>query len=181
MLLSEEISFTFPEFFVASERTTALFGDPSSMVFANLYGIFPAAEFVESQNMTEFNPDDLALLDYAIVWEARYAPAPNAIPFNGEIWLLVDGLSASASVMAAKIAVNTGFATVVGEPTSVITGVAHTFAALPNTGILFRIDLGYTTDQYGRSIEEFGIIPQIPNAPGMDALETVLSIINAEE
>jgi hypothetical protein len=180
MLINEELYFTFPEFFVASERTEVLFVEPSSMAMANLYGIFPAAEFVESQNMTEFNTDDLALLDYAIVWESTFAPAPDAIPFGGEIWVLIDGGSASASVIAAKISAETGFATVVGEPTARVTAVTHTFVPLPNTGVLFRIDLGYTTDKYGRSIEEFGFFPQIPNAPGMDALETVLAIINEE-
>jgi len=177
MLIDDIIYFTYPEFFVANERTAGLLQNPMSLASANLYGIFPAAEFVQSQGMAQFNRDDLALLDYAIVWSAAYFPSEYAIPFGGEIWLLVDEFSASASVMAAQLAVNTGFATVVGEPTSRVTGVIYTHFPLPNTGILFRLDLGYTTDQYGRSIEEFGVIPQIANQPGMDALETVLAII----
>jgi len=178
MLISENISFTYPEFFVAHEMTAALFENPMSLASANLYGIFPAAQFVQDQNMHLFNREDLAILDYVAVWNVEYTPSEYAIPFGGEIWLLVDEGSMSASVMAAQIAVNTGFATVVGEPTSRVTGVVYTFAALPNTGVLFRVDLGYTTDQYGRSIEEFGVIPQILNFPGMDALETVLAVIN---
>ena len=178
MLSSESISFMYPEFFVANELTAELFDNPMSLAMANLYGLFPAAEFVQSQNMPYFNQDDLAHLDYVAVWNAVYSPWEYAIPFGGKIWLLVDGGSASASVMAAQLSVNTGFATVVGEPTFRVTGVIYTFAALPNTGVLFRIDLGYTTDMYGRAIEEFGVIPQIPNAAGMDALETVLAIIN---
>ena len=177
MLISESISFSYPEFFVANELTATLTENPHSMAMAELYGMFPAAEFVQAQNMPYFNHDDLALLDYVAVWNVVYHPHEYAIPFGGEIWLLVDEGSASASVMAAMISINTGFATVVGEPTSKITGVVYTFAALPNTGILFRIDLGYTTDMYGRAIEEFGVIPQIANMPGMDALETVLTII----
>ena len=180
MLISENLYSSFPEFFVADPRTAPLFENPGSMALANFDGIVPAAEFVQSQNMTQFNRDDLAILDYAIVWNAVYTPAEDAIPFGGEIWLLIDGFSASASVLAAQMSYNTGFATVVGEPTSRVTGVVFTHAILPNTGVLFRIDLGYTTDQYGRSIEEFGIIPHIPNMPGMDALETVLAIINDE-
>jgi len=144
---------------------------------AQLYGVFPAREYVAANNLQQFNQDDLALLDYALVWEIEITPAENNTPFSGEIWLLVDGGSASASEMAAKISINTGFATVVGEPTAGVTFTTHTFAALPNTGIAFRIDLGYTIDQYGRSIEEFGVIPQILNAEDMDALETVLAII----
>ena len=177
MLIGESISFTYPEFFVAHEKTAALFENPHSLALANLYGVFPAAEFAREQNMTQFNQADLALLDYVAVWNVEYAPWEDAVPFGGKIWLLVDEESASASVMAAQVAVNTGFATVVGTPTSRVTGVIYTYAALPNTGILFRIDLGYTTDLYGRSIEEFGVIPQVANMPGMDALETVLSVI----
>jgi hypothetical protein len=82
--------------------------------------------------------------------------------------------------MLANIAIGTGFATVVGEPTAGVTGVMHTFAALPTTGILFRIDMSYTVDSRGISIEEHGVVPQIANAPGMDALETVLAIIGGE-
>ncbi|MCL2378504.1 MAG: S41 family peptidase [Defluviitaleaceae bacterium] len=180
MLIDESISFTYPEFFVSNELTAVFYENPMSLASADLYGIFPAAEFVRDQNMHMFNRDDLALLDNVAVWNAVYSPSEYAIPFGGEIWLLVDEGSASASVMAAQLSVNTGFATVVGEPTSGVTGVVYTFAALPNTGILFRIDLGYTTDQYGRSIEEFGVIPQIVNLPGMDALETVLAIIDGD-
>jgi len=177
MLIGDDISFAYPEFFVANDLTAALFEYPPSLAGANLYGTFPAADFVRDQDMHLFNRDDLEILDYVVVWEAVYRPMDDSIPFGGKIWLLVDEFSASASVMAAMISQNTGFATVVGEPTSRVTGVVFTFAALPNTGVLFRIDLGYTTDQYGRSIEEFGVIPQIANQPGMDALETVLAII----
>jgi len=130
--------------------------------------------------MHQFNQEDLALLDYVIVWQVGVAPAENNTPFGGEIWLLVDGRSASASDNAATFSIATGFATVVGEPTAGITGVIYNYAALPNTGILFRIDLGYTVDQYGRSLEEFGVIPQIPNLLGWDALETVLTRIGFE-
>lgn len=181
MLIDEDVSFSYPEFFIMNELNAPLFENPSSMASANLYGIFPAAEFVQNMGMTQFNRDDLSILDYVAVWNVVYSPSEFAIPFGGYIWMLVDEGSASASVMAAKIAVNTGFATVVGVPTSRITGVIYTFVALPNTGVLFRVDLGYTTDQYGRSIEEFGIIPQIPNLSGMDALETVLAIINGDD
>jgi len=179
MLIDEAVSFYYYEFFIASERTADFFTEPHSMTNANLYGIFPIADFLETRNLYRFNPDDLELLDYVIVWHSAFFPAENNVPFSGKIWLLVDGGSASASEMAASISIGTGFATVVGEPTAGVTGVIYTFAALPSTGVLFRIDLGYTVDQYGRSIEEFGVIPQIANAAGMDALETVLALIEA--
>lgn len=179
MFINENISFTYPEFFVANPLSADFFEYPLSMAGGFLYGIFPAGEFVQSQNMTQFDQDDLELLDYAILWHIEYAPAVDNIPFDGEIWLLVDGGSASASEMAARLSIATGFATVVGEPTAGVTGVIPKHVALPSTGVLFRIDLGYTVDQYGRSFEEFGVIPQIANMPEMDALETVLMLIDS--
>jgi len=181
MLIDEPIVFEAYEFYIASERTAVAFELPPSMLGGVLYDVFPAAQFVQDRNMQEFNQQDLALLDYAIIWHVEIWPVEDNIPFGGEIWLLVDGGSASASDNAATLSISTGFATVVGEPTAGVTGVIYTYAALPNTGILFRIDLGYTVIPSGHSIEEFGVIPQIPNAPGMDALETVLALISGYE
>ena len=180
MLVDTEMTYRFYEFFIDSELTSDFFENPHALALGNLYGIFPAAEFVQNANMPYFNQDDLDLLDYVIVWYGEYAPIEGfSIPFGGQIWLLVDGGSMSASEMAAILSMNTGFATVVGEPTAGVTQVIYTFAALPNTGILFRIDLGYSVDRYGRSVEEFGVIPQIANMPEMDAVQTVLALIDS--
>jgi len=181
MLIGESITYTYYEFFIASDLTADFFANPSSMGGGFLYDILPISQFLQTRNMYQFNRNDLELLDYAIIWSVEHFPAENNLPFEGKIWLLVDGGSASASELAANASIGTGFATVVGEPTAGITGVVYTFAALPNTGILFRIDLGYTVDRYGRSIEEFGVIPQVLNAPGTDALETVLALIEGNE
>jgi len=177
VLVNEASHFTSYEFFIASEKTEAFFLNPIGLCGGVLYAIRPAAEFVAERGFEHFNPDDLALLDYVIIRENMTKPSADGIPFNGKIWLLVDGDSASASESAAILSAATGFATVVGEPTAGITGVLYTVAALPNTGMLFVIDLGYTIDAYGRSIEEFGFIPHILNMPNMDALDTVLAII----
>jgi len=181
MLIEESVYFIHPEFFIASELTSANFENPMSFSATDYNtwdAILPIAEFMQTQNMPMFNREDLELLDYVVAWRSEFAPAENNIPFGGEVWLLVDGESFSAAELAAKVSMGTGFATIVGEPTGRVTATVYTFAALPNTGILFRIDLGYTVNPCGRSLEEFGVIPQIPNAPGMDALETVLAIIN---
>jgi len=181
MLIDEAIYFTFPEFFVANERTAQFFQNPVSMAGAVLDSIVPAAEAVQSQGLTQFNREDLAFLDYAVLWTVAHFPSDDAVPFGGQIWLLVDGGSASASVVAAQLAASTDFATVVGEPTSRVTGVVYTHVAMPNTGIVFRLDLGYTTGPTGHSVEEFGIVPEIANFDGMNALETVLAIITAND
>ena len=178
MLIDERIDYTTYEFFIASDRIYDYFNPPLALRGGTLYGVFTVSEFLRDRGMNQFNRHDAQLLDYVSVWNVSHFPAYGNIPFGGKVWLLIDSGSASASETAASIAINTGFATVVGQPTAGVTGVTYTFAAMPNTGILFRIDLGYTVDRYGRSIEEFGIIPQVLNRSGMDALETVLAIIN---
>jgi hypothetical protein len=181
MLIDEPIQFQYPEFYIESDLTAGYYKDPMSTSGGTLVGKYTAEEFVKERNLPQFNQDDLKLLDSVLLWETEFEPFEGNTPFAGEIWLLVDGGSASASEMAAMISLNTGFATVVGEPTAGVTGVVYTFAALPETGVVFRIDLGYTVDDYGRSFEEFGVIPQIPNMPEIDALETVLIIVNAPD
>ena len=180
VLSSERVDFTFYEFFIASDLTAEFFVNPTSMFGGLLYDILTIEEFFETRDMPYFAPADIELLDYVIIWNVINVPAEDNIPFAGDIWLLVDGGSLSASELAAISSINTNFATVVGEPTGGVTGVMYTLAALPNTGVLFRIDIGYTVDSLGRSIEEFGVIPQILNFEGMDALETVLAVIAGE-
>ena len=98
-------------------------------------------------------------------------------PFDGKIWLLTNGNNYSASALFARHAKEMDFATLVGEPTG---GAYSTYAAnfnLPNTGIVLRWDIDYLTDSEGRSLNEFPTTPHYNNNPGMDALETVLQLI----
>jgi hypothetical protein len=139
--------------------------------------IVPIGEFLAANDMPYFNASDLAQLDYVITARSVITPCEDAVGFNGTVWLLVDGSSASASAMLAELALYTGFATVVGENTSRIMGSSHVYIALPVTGIIWRADIGYQTDAYGRSLEFYGITPNIRNFDGMDALETVLALI----
>jgi hypothetical protein len=139
--------------------------------------VLPADEFIAERGMVYFDPDDLERLAYVMVSGSLFHPAEDSVGFTGKIWILVDSFSASASVLAAEIAMYTGFATVVGENTSGIMGSSHTYIALPNTGIIWRTDIGYRTDAYGNSLEVYGLAPDIRSFPGMDALETVLALI----
>ncbi|MCL2198532.1 MAG: S41 family peptidase [Defluviitaleaceae bacterium] len=149
------------------------------------FEIIPSVDFVYEMGMTYFNSDDLARLSYVFIMEETVFPefisAEDRVNFDGKIWLLVDRMSMSASAEAAILSMMTGFATVVGENTSGVMGAFHTYILLPNTGIIWRLDIGHFTDAYGRSLEEFGVTPQIRNREGMDALETVLAIISDEE
>jgi len=160
----------------------------TSYIFDSIYGndiyqwytidIVPAAQFIEENDMTYFNQDDLAYLEYVMVERNWIFPTGDGLTFDGKVWLLVDGGSASASSQATLLLMNTGLATVIGENTSGVMAAHSTYVILPNTGILFRIDIGYRTDAYGNSLEVYGIAPHVENFLGMDALETVLDLIS---
>ena len=144
-------------------------------------------EILNSGSLSYLNQDDSQLLAYGFrvylcavrshnSLTTRYA-LPH-IPFNGHVWLLTCGRNYSASAMFARFARYTGFATLVGE--TVGGAYAATIATplpLPNTGIVVAWDIDYITDEYGRALNEFPTQPHYFNRPGMDALETVLSMI----
>ncbi|MCL1863339.1 MAG: S41 family peptidase [Defluviitaleaceae bacterium] len=162
------------------------FGEDSFWMEFSRLEIMQTADFVyEMGGMPYFNQDDKARLVYVLVIEETLFPyrLPQfaRVDFGGKLWLLVDEMSMSASVNAALAVMATGMGTVVGENTSGVTGPEATYIMLPNTGIIWRLDIGHLTDNYGRSLEEFGVTPHIHNYEGMDALETVLYIIQKKE
>ncbi|MCL2854535.1 MAG: S41 family peptidase [Defluviitaleaceae bacterium] len=143
------------------------------------------SEFLNDRQFPYLNQSDLQYLGYVVpltqsvrnlnpMW---YVPE---IPFHGQIWLLINPVNASSASMFARHAKDSGFATLVGEQTGghFGAGTLRIFFPLPNTGIIVTWDVGYKTDQYGRSWEEFRVMPHHQNMPGMDALETVLFLIN---
>jgi hypothetical protein len=100
--------------------------------------------------------------------------------FNGKIWLLTDNMMGSAAQVSAWYAKETGFATLVGDTTGGNAGGPRTLVLMPNTGIAFHFDIFYITDSRGRPFEA-GTIPHHFNRPGMDALETVLTLIEERD
>jgi len=156
----------------------------------------PDTELVSASDISlpHLNADDMQGLNYAIRFNANldYLDSnqfhfaqeqmmiPRAhIPFGGQIWLLTSEGNVGASAMFARQAKYMEFATLVGETTSGgYTSTPMTHFRLPHTGILVRWDIDYITDQYGRALEEFPTTPHYFNRPGMDALQTVLEMIN---
>ena len=141
----------------------------------------PVAEVLEDSYLPYINMDDMERMDYGFRVRARVSPNlisrfDNQPAFSGEIWMLTGPWMVSATQISAWIAHDTGFATLVGEITGGHYGGARTMVALPNSGIVFTMDTLYITDRYGRPLEA-GTIPHHFNREGMDALETVLSII----
>ncbi|MCL2170875.1 MAG: S41 family peptidase [Defluviitaleaceae bacterium] len=186
-LISEPLLFSGYQFFAGGEIATKWMNAVLDTVLLNkdysdsldiiYFEFLPAAYFIEREGMAYFNPDDLARLAYVAVERAYLLPSEDSVGFNGKIWMLVDGNSASATASAAAMSIATGFATVVGENTSGVMGPIMSYAVLPNTGIIWRTDIGYFADSTGRSQEVYGITPQIRNRPTLDARATVLAII----
>ena len=132
---------------------------------------------VNTYDFTHINLDDLAVLDYISPHHVKITSSGQNF-FGGKIWLLVDANSASAVEYAALYSRASDFATIVGEPTRGLTGGGLAgFFVMPNTGLIVRYDIGYFIDSYGRAVDEFGVIPDIFNYDGMDALETVVYVI----
>ncbi|MCL2168530.1 MAG: S41 family peptidase [Defluviitaleaceae bacterium] len=121
---------------------------------------------------------DADIFDYLITRPVRIE-ATGEMLFDGKIWILVDERTASAAEYAAMYAMLANFATVVGSPTRGVTGGGlAAFVPLPNTGLVIRYDFGFFIDSYGRAIDEYGAQPNYLNLPNMDALQTVMYLIN---
>ena len=108
------------------------------------------------------NADDAQLFEYHYYVTSYIEPSENRVGFNGKIWMLVDRRNFSAADMAAYVAQETGFATLVGEPTGGAgVGWSPIVFALPNTGIAGRFQGVYSTCPLGRNGYEYTVIPDI--------------------
>ncbi len=148
------------------------------------------SEIMEVNDLPHFNEEDVQDLAYGvrfntsisnIEWRHMHHLGFQNIadyPFEGELWLLTNENNGSGSALFARHAKEMGFATLVGAQTGgSYTTSSGWFFALPNTGIIVRWDIDYLTDHYGRALNEFPTTPHHFNRPGMDALETVLQLI----
>ncbi|MDR2167326.1 MAG: hypothetical protein LBE35_05690 [Clostridiales bacterium] len=188
-LLAEPIASESWEFYTGGARALAaleatmplfelaLTEDPE--IYGGLIELYklPIEEFLAIRELPYFNQQDRERFAYAIFGSSLIVPAEDSIAFDGKIWMLIDGMTASASSLAALTMDLTGKGTLVGENTSGVMAALHAYIALPNTGIIWRVDLGHFTDAYGRSLEAYGIAPHVRNREGLDALGTVLALI----
>lgn len=151
--------------------------------------VLTVREMMELYNLSHINEEDLADLAYGIRFSTSIGNIEDqhirqfgfkeiSYPFDGEIWLLTNENNFSAASLFARHAKEMNFATLVGEETGgAYTAYNGAFFALPNTGIVFRWDIDYLTDGDGRALNEFTTTPHHFNHPGMDAMETVLQLI----
>ena len=123
--------------------------------------------------------EDLALMDFYYIETILVSRGvARRAPFDGKIWILVDEHIISAAMQVAAFYKDVGFATFVGEagggmPAS---NFGSVFFSLPNTTFIVRFDPNYFLDNTGRPLE-YGFVPHYPNREGMDALQTVIAMI----
>jgi len=178
MLIDEPLEASYHEFLMAGDLIYRELDDGAAVTDDDeIAEMLDASDFVAEHDLPYFNEADLDVLQYVVTWPLTFEPRDDNTPFAGEIWILVDDGSASLSELLSMIAIDSGFATVVGTPTAGITPAMHVYVSLPNTGIVYRMDIGYIIDSQGRSIEEYGVIPDIVIAPGDDALAALLDLI----
>ena len=179
----------FPQLVMAPNINETLYYNYYSFIMAGEHNL----RFLEARRMTGyfspvnpglfaslpyFHPSDIEVIDYYRRRAGQVNPSRDGAIFGGKIWLLIDGANFSASGTAASIAKETGCATLVGTPTSSSgPGIDPTIVALPNTGIIVQYQTLYSTCFLGRNGYEYGTLPHIPNFEGMDALATVLAVI----
>jgi len=153
--------------------------------FMTIFGQYrPAEEILATYDLPEINYTDVERFHYGAPTGRHrgYLITPTggthnrASAFEGTIWLLTDHFNGSAAQQAAWYAKETGHITLVGDITGGCFGGPRTLAFMPNTGIIFYFDIFYITDSRGRPLEA-GTIPHHFNRPGLDALETVLELI----
>ncbi|MCL2852366.1 MAG: S41 family peptidase [Defluviitaleaceae bacterium] len=168
----------------STQYTSSLLGrgiSVTSMIHSRDDQMRPIAEILENYNLPDINMTDMERMDYGFRIQTTVNPRhfdrfDNQPAFDGKVWLLTGSGMGSATEASAWIAKDTGFATLVGEVTGGAFGGRRTYVALPNSGIVFQADLFYVTDRHGRPLEA-GTVPHHFNREGMDALETVLQLI----
>lgn len=132
-------------------------------------------------NLPNLNTEDLQGITHFEQYGIGTPPDGDKPLFTGQFWLLTDGNVYSSAESFANFCKQTGFATLVGEASGGDgIGIEPLYSALPNSGIcvIFNDENGLNSD--GSCNEEYGTQPDIPNTDGMDALETCLAAIKAE-
>ena len=150
-------------------------GEASKKYIETITKLDPISEF---PGLPHTNPDDVKQMQYFIKSKTEYRPSGKPV-FSGKFYLLVDGSVYSSSEAFAIFCKQTGFATLVGEPTGGDgIGTAPLIFALPNSGICFRFSASLGLNPDGGSNEEFGTQPDIP-CKAADALQVCLSHIES--
>lgn len=150
------------------------------------YDTYEIAEYLhpisELPDFLSLNQADIAACDQFCFVQDAVFPADSAPLFQGKIWVLTSSKVFSAADSFANYCKQTGFATLVGEPTSGDgMGFGDPFLMeLPNTHLVFRYTGFYGLNPDGSCNAEVGTAPDIPLADGKTALGTCLEAIASQ-
>jgi len=139
-------------------------------------------ELLTEFDLPELNMQDMERMDYGFpiqmerLYPIRLERFGYERAFDGKVWVLTSHLTGSAAQVNAWLSRESGFATHVGDISGGNFGGPRTAVALPHSGMMFRMDVFYVTDERGRPLEA-GTVPHHFSREGMDALETVLALI----
>jgi len=172
LLINEPVVYNRYNFIMGGEHVWLFYGDDSpdwesySPIPDGLLNSFPLLLPEEAEQFTHYSRMTI-----------NFEPSENAVGFQGKIWMLIDERNGSATWTAPRMAQYTGFATLVGAPTGGGGGRTPLVAVLPNSGIAVYFQGVFSVDEMGRNGYEYGVQPDILNFEGMDALQTVLTLI----
>lgn len=133
-----------------------------------------AEEVQNFADMPNIQQEDLADLTLAREILVQIEPETASEHFNGQIWLLVGPEVYSSAESFAVFCKQTGFATLVGQPTGGSNSGGGIFFELPNTHLLVQFDVEYCLNSDGSCNMETGTEPDIV---ADDALAAVLALI----
>jgi len=137
----------------------------------------PIDEFLENNNLQYINMDDMERMAYGFRTRVMVRSRSVGNPaFEGNVWILTGSTTGTLSLAATWFAKEAEIATLVGGITNGNFGAMPNIVTMPNSGLVFAHGTMYTTDHHGRPLEA-GTIPHYFNRPGMDALQTVLAMI----
>jgi len=173
-LISQPVTYSHNFFSMGGEHVRQFY----SMLPSGEAGFMPVSDELLAQ-FPSLHPDDIGLFRYHYYMQGTIHPSDRSIGFGGKIWLLISSNNIYSSDYVASLVQETGFATLVGEPTSGggITSMFSVPLVLPNTGMVVRFMPLYGTDHLGRNTWEHPTQPDIFNREGMDAMQTVLALI----
>ncbi len=126
----------------------------------------------------------------SIVYECvNFYPAKESISFKGKIWVLIGKKTASAAELFAFFMrtanLNSNYYKIpvilLGKSTrGIFHGYDRIYLKLPNSGLIFKSDLGYALNPDGSCIAEEGIKPDV-EIDELYALRECIRLINVEE
>ncbi len=144
------------------------------------YGLVSSCTEIPRARWSEFGVAEIPDIDRLLSRTASYPVHERRVPWDGQMWVLVDDRVASAADNFVRFCKKTGFATVVGTRTGGLGGgSAPEMAMLPNTGLIFRYEVICAFNDDGTYNQITGTLPDIDSGTSSNALDACLKAIRS--